>query len=76
MINCVGSPINVASPPIFADITSVITKGNGSSFNCFASNIDTGAISKIVVTLSRKAEHRAVTTASKTTNLKGSPLTN
>ena len=75
IINCVGSPIRVANPPILADITSVITKGNGSNFNCFANSIDTGAISKIVVTLSRKAEHRAVTTASKTTNLNGSPLT-
>ena len=76
IINCVGSPISVASPPILADITSVIMKGKGSNFNCFANNIDTGAIKRIVVTLSKNAEHRAVTIANKTINLKGSPLTN
>ena len=58
------------------DKTSVITKGKGSSFNCLASNIETGANSKIVVTLSKKAELAAVTRDSNTSNLKGSPLTN
>ena len=40
-----------------------------------ASNIDTGAISKIVVTLSKNAEHNAVTIAKSIINLNGSPLT-
>ena len=75
MISWVGSPIKVAIPPISEDKTSVITKGKGSNFNCLANNIDTGAISNIVVTLSKNAEHVAVTIESSINNFKGSPLT-
>ena len=75
MISCVGSPIRVANPPIFAAITSEITKGKGSNFSCFANNIETGAINKIVVTLSKKAEHKAVMVHSKIIKENGSPLT-
>ena len=57
-----GSPINVAVPPILAVNTSVIKNGTGFNPNVSVITNVTGAINKIVVTLSSKAEATAVTT--------------
>lgn len=50
-----GSPIAVAVPPIFANITSATMIGNGSRSVTLHKLIVTGAKSKIVVTLSINA---------------------
>ena len=55
-----GSPICVAVPPIFEYMTSGSRKGSGFMFIIRDSSMVTGAISSMVVTLSRKAEHTAV----------------
>ena len=55
-----GSPICVAVPPMLLNTTSGSRKGIGLIFMMPHSSIVTGAISNMVVTLSRKAEQRAV----------------
>ena len=59
-----GSPISVAVPPMFDAITSITIRGIGSMSSASASRKVIGTISRIVVRLSRKAERRAVVTAS------------
>ena len=64
-----GSPICVAAPPIFENITSAIIKGIGSRFRTLAICIVTGTIRSIVVTLSKNAEKTAVIVQSIIDNL-------
>ena len=56
MIMFGGSPIWVAAPPMFENMTSAIISGTGSRSRTFDIWIVTGTISRIVVTLSKKAE--------------------
>ena len=55
-----GSPICVAAPPMFENITSAIMSGTGSKSRTLAICMVTGTMRRIVVTLSRKAENTAV----------------
>ena len=71
-----GSPICVAAPPMLENITSLRSIGMGSSRNTFASEIVTGAINNIVVTLSKNAENTAVTKQRITTNRQTEPPDN
>ncbi len=68
-----GSPICVAAPPILENITSAIMSGTGSKSKTLAICMVTGTISKIVVTLSRKAENTAVIVHSITESLHMEP---
>mmetsp|Transcript_23334 Transcript_23334/g.36502 ORF Transcript_23334/g.36502 Transcript_23334/m.36502 type:complete len:263 (+) Transcript_23334:1668-2456(+) len=68
-----GSPIMVAVPPTLEKIASEIRKGRGSMFTSLHSLQVTGAISKMVVTLSKKAERTAVTKQSSKHSLVLSP---
>ena len=68
-----GSPIRVAVPPMLLAMTWVIRNGRGSSSRSSQMAIVTGAISRIVVTLSRKAEATAVKRAKPTIMRQGSP---
>ncbi len=69
-----GSPIRVAVPPILEPITSQIKKGTGFSFSWSVMAKVTGTISKTVVTLSKKADKKAVITVSSTKSMTGRPL--
>lgn len=60
MITFGGSPIGVDAPPMFEKMTCAISTCFGSMFFISQSLMVTGVISKIVVTLSRKAERTAV----------------
>ena len=60
IIMMVGSPIDVASPPIFALKTSVNKNGIAFKPNVSVITKVTGAINKMVVTLSSKADETAV----------------
>mmetsp|Transcript_36915 Transcript_36915/g.75671 ORF Transcript_36915/g.75671 Transcript_36915/m.75671 type:complete len:216 (+) Transcript_36915:887-1534(+) len=64
-----GSPIMVAVPPMFEKIASQMRNAQGSMFTSLHSLHVTGAISRIVVTLSRNAESTAVTMHSSSSNL-------
>jgi len=68
-----GSPIRVAVPPMLEASASVMRNGTGSISNSSATSRVTGAKSSTVVTLSRKAEATAVTTAKMAMMAKGSP---
>ena len=68
-----GSPIRVAVPPMLLAITWVIRKGRGSSPRSSQMVIVTGTISRMVVTLSRKAEAIAVKRAKPSIIRQGSP---
>src|SRR5918993_4134778 len=57
-----GSPIRVAAPPTFEAITCVSRKGVGEDSRASAIRNVTGTISITVVTLSKNAERKAVTT--------------
>ena len=56
-----GSPIRVAVPPTLEAKTSGINRWIGLSFRVTAISMVTGMIKSMVVTLSRKAEVKAVT---------------
>ena len=58
-----GSPIRVAVPPMFEEITSITISGIGSMSRASASRKVTGTTSRIVVRLSRNAESTAVVPA-------------
>ena len=74
MIRFGGSPIIVAVPPMLQANICTIINGNGSIFSFLANKIVMGTIRRIVVTLSRKAEHTAVTTDNIINIFIGSPL--
>ena len=69
-----GSPISVAVPPILAMSISVYIKGKGLVFSVSVITRVTGTTSKMVVTLSKKAEDKAVIMENKTRIFHGSPL--
>ncbi|OPZ90872.1 MAG: hypothetical protein BWY73_01228 [candidate division TA06 bacterium ADurb.Bin417] len=68
-----GSPIRVAVPPMLEAMASAIRKGIGSSSSESAIRMVTGAMSSTVVTLSRKAEIRAVMAGKKSRISSGLP---
>mmetsp|Transcript_23277 Transcript_23277/g.55354 ORF Transcript_23277/g.55354 Transcript_23277/m.55354 type:complete len:236 (+) Transcript_23277:1248-1955(+) len=68
-----GSPIMVAVPPTLEKMASQMRKGRGSMFTSLHSLHVTGAISRIVVTLSRNADRTAVTMHSKNSSRVLSP---
>ena len=61
-----GSPIRVAVPPMLLAITSASRNGTGSSARRSHSSSVTGATSSTVVTLSSRAEAKAVIRTSRT----------
>ena len=69
-----GSPISVAVPPTLEAMTCVIRNGIGERPSRLVMLKVTGTISRIVVTLSRKAEAIAVISASATRMRTGSPF--
>ena len=60
-----GSPMRVDAPPMFEAITCVSRKGIGEVSRASAIRNVTGTMSITVVTLSRNAERKAVTSASR-----------
>ena len=60
-----GSPMSVAAPPMFEAITCVSRKGIGEASRASAIRNVTGTMRITVVTLSRNAERKAVTRASR-----------
>ncbi len=69
-----GSPISVAVPPMLLASTSTSTSGIADTRNRSASRSVIGTISRIAVRLSRKAERRPVTPASRKTRRIGRPF--
>jgi len=69
-----GSPISVAVPPILEAKTVAIMYGTGLSLSFEVIDISIGTINRTVVTLSRKAERKAVSSVNVRIIFKGSPL--
>ena len=69
-----GSPTKVAVPPILEANTSAIRKGTGLISSRSHTSSVTGAINKIVVTLSRKADANAVIKTSRIMIRSGEPF--
>ncbi len=67
-----GSPINVAVPPIFADIMTATRNGIDDTFSVFVTERLIGTSKRTVVTLSRKADANAVKRAKRINILHGS----
>ena len=69
-----GSPTNVAVPPMLDANTSAIRKGTGLIDNRSHTSSVTGAINKTVVTLSSKADAKAVMSTSRIMIRSGEPF--
>ena len=69
-----GSPIKVAAPPRLEASTSAIKNGSGRTSSRSQTNKVTGAINSTVVTLSNRAEAKAVINTSNTMTRNGEPL--
>ncbi len=69
-----GSPISVAVPPMLEAKISMPMSGSGSTSSASASRNVIGTISRIVVTLSRKADRIAVVPPSASTISAGRPF--
>src|SRR3712207_8048258 len=69
-----GSPMRVAAPPMLEAMTCVSRNGMGSTSSASAITKVTGTMSMTVVTLSRNADRKAVTTASRISILPGLAL--
>ena len=69
-----GSPTRVAAPPMLAANASAMRNGAAPISSRSHTNSVTGAINKIVVTLSKKADPTAVTSNSRIRIFSGDPL--
>ena len=68
-----GSPTSVAAPPMLDANASASRNGTGAMPSCRHTEIVRGAISRTVVTLSRRADAPAVTRTSRTSSFRGRP---